>query len=94
MTQELPPFNDELRSGIIGLIGKVNPEDRPPRPSRALRSQPLTDQRTATAKFHDEGTTLRQRLSCSASPGGAPRDPQQTASARRDRRRGSGAVVV
>jgi len=29
MTQELPPFNDELRSGIIGLIGKVNPEGVP-----------------------------------------------------------------
>ena len=29
MTQELPPFNDELRSGVLGLIGKLNVDGVP-----------------------------------------------------------------
>ena len=35
-----------------------HPTTRPPRPNRPLRSQPLTDHRIATAKFHGERDNL------------------------------------
>ena len=49
-----------------------HPPTRPPRPNRPLRSQPLTDHRIATAKFHGERDNLLRRC---LGAGNAPSGP-------------------